>query len=387
MADSKRPKPPGGTPGRPVLPLGAPVREKVRGVNYDEDPSPTAAQPPLFPDPRPVVGGRPPFPATLPPAGPGWVAPPQGAQSAPPAPPVLPGAGQSAATVHVPQPYLSPAASAQLAQAQATQMTQVGPLSPPQPGQPGQPWLAMTQINMQGGPMTMMGAAIAGSPSMAVQTQVVVSKHSMPEEVDPRLIMVREPDSARAAAFRVLRHRLVERGDPRTICVTSAEPAEGKTTLAINLAMALGECGRARVLLMEANLRSPRLAPMLGFRPPECFSEQLARHREQPLEPWSVVEVFWPWLHVAAVDPKTAGKPLLDAPAFEIAVARLRPGYDYLVIDTPPVLGSADVNLIEDAVEAVLLACWAKRSRGRTLARAIEQLSPAKVIGVTLLDA
>jgi Mrp family chromosome partitioning ATPase len=287
---------------------------------------------------------------------------------------------------------MSPAASAQLAQAghmtsmnnlqQMAQMAQ-------QQGGAGQSWLpAMTQINMPAGagPMTMMGAQLGQAPMMAAQTQVVVSKHSMPEDVDPRLIMVREPDSPRAAAFRVLRHRLVERGDPRTICVTSAEPGEGKTTCAINLAMSLGECGRARVLLMEANFRNPRLAPMLGFRPPECFSEQLTRHREQPLDPWSVVEVFWPWLHVAAVDPKIGGKPLLDAPAFEIAVARLRPGYDYLVIDSPPILGSADVNLIEDAVDAVLLACWARRSRGRSLTKAIEQLSPAKVIGVTLLD-
>lgn len=373
---ANRGKPPG--PARPVLPIGAPVREKVRGVLIGEEADPTPSHgAPIHPGHHQgpqaavhvgAVPGAPQFPQTLPPGAGAWA----------------PMAGPPVAN----RPSYPPGGGLQTMAPQQPMNPQMSAMMPAQ-APPGGSWLpAMTQMNMQAvGGMTMMGLRAQDLQPNAVQTQVVVSKHAMPEEVDPRLVMVRNPDSQRAAAYRILRHRLMERGDPRVVCVTSAVAGEGKTTTAVNLAIALGECGRARVLLMEANLRNPRLAPILGFRPPECFSEQLTRHRDQPLEPWSVVEVFWPWLHVAAVDPKIGGKPLLDAPAFEIAVARLRPGYDYVVIDTPSVLGAADVNLIEDAVDAVVLAATSKKSRGRDLQRAVEQLTPAKIAGVVYVEA
>jgi len=229
----------------------------------------------------------------------------------------------------------------------------------------------------------------AGPPD-APRTQVWVATHKPPDDPDARLILVREPDSARAASFRVLRHRLQERGDPRVIAVTSAGRKEGKTTCAVNLALALGECGRARVLLVEANLRAPALAPLFGFMPPECFTAQMTRHKEKPLDAWSVVEVFSPYLHVLAVKPVDggAGKPLLDGPGFSIAMEMLaQAGYDYIVVDTPPVLGAADVNLIEDSCDGVLFTAWARSTSSRSLRAAIEQLAPAKLLGVTLLDA
>jgi Mrp family chromosome partitioning ATPase len=235
-------------------------------------------------------------------------------------------------------------------------------------------------------------APAAGSlPSVPPQerekTKVWVATHKPPVDPDRRLILLREPDSAQAASFRVLRHRLEQRGNPRVIAVTSAEEGEGKTTCAANLAMALGECERARVLLVEANLRNPSLAALFGFLPPTCFSLQLQQHKEKPLDPWSVVEAFTPSLHVIAVKPGQESRPLLDGPAFAHAMDMLRnAGYDYIVLDTPPVLGSADVNLVEDTCDGVLLCGWARRSSGRALRRAVEQLAPAKILGITLLD-
>jgi Mrp family chromosome partitioning ATPase len=163
---------------------------------------------------------------------------------------------------------------------------------------------------------------------------------------------------------------------------------EGKTTCAANLALALGECGRARVLLVEANLRKPALAELFGFLPPECFSTQLVRHKDKPLEPWSVVEIYSPSLHVLAVKPDGDARPLLDGPAFSLAIELLRQAnYEYIVIDTPPVLGAADVNLVEDAADGVLFTAWSRTTSGRRLKQAVEQLAPAKLLGLALLDA
>ncbi|MEO6953898.1 MAG: CpsD/CapB family tyrosine-protein kinase [Polyangia bacterium] len=222
----------------------------------------------------------------------------------------------------------------------------------------------------------------------AERPKVWVATHKAPADPDPRLILLREPDSLRAASFRVMRHRLAERGDPRVIAVSSAGPRDGKTTVAANLALALSEFGRAKVLLLEANFRAPQIAVLFGFLPPECFSVQLARHRDRPLDPWSIVEAFSSSLHVLAVKPGETNRPLLDAPAFAISLEMLRRvGYDYMIVDTPPVLGSADVNLIEDYVDAVVLTARAGRTKGRELRAAVEQLTPRKLFGVTLLDA
>jgi Mrp family chromosome partitioning ATPase len=235
-------------------------------------------------------------------------------------------------------------------------------------------------------------ALIAPQPKIAPDgppPEIGLMQHHLPsdEEPDPRLSLVLEPDSERAASFRVLRHHLLELGRPQVIVVASARPGDGKTTVALNLALALAECGRAKVLLAEAHLRSPQLANVFKVIPPWCFSEQLAAHRTQPMLPWSFVEIPQLWLHVAPINPRIEKMQLLDAPAFAIAMERLRlAGYEHVVIDAPPVLGSADVNLMADAADAVVLAARARVSTSRDLRKAIEQLGANKVVGTVLVE-
>ena len=206
---------------------------------------------------------------------------------------------------------------------------------------------------------------------------------------DPRLALVVDPASVRAASFRILRHRLFERGTPRTIVVTSAAPQEGKTTCAVNLAMALSEFERARVLLIETNLRAPGVASMLGIRGMVCFHDQLLHHRSHLGDPWVVEGTDGGTLDVLAVDPAGYKAPaVIDGRALELAFSQLtRVGYDFIVLDVPPVLGSADVNLIQDLADGVLFATWSGRSSATALRQAFEQLAPVKIIGVAMLEA
>lgn len=219
--------------------------------------------------------------------------------------------------------------------------------------------------------------------------EIKLTRHGLAPEVpaDPRLVLWADPDSERAARFRILRHHLMEHGRPQVVVVSSPGPGEGKTTCAANLALALAECGRARVLLVEATVRRPQLAILFDFVPPWCFAEQLGAHREQPLMPWAVVDIPDMWLHVAAIHPRVQQRQLLDAPAFAIAMERLRlADYDHIVIDAPAVLGSAEVNLIQDAADGVLLTCAAKNTTARALRTAVEQLSPTKILGTVLVE-
>ena len=229
--------------------------------------------------------------------------------------------------------------------------------------------------------------APSSHPSLAAP-EIGLTQHALPaDEPDRRLTLLIDPDSERAAAFRVLRHHLLELGRPQCVVVSSPRQGDGKTTTATNLALALAECGRAKVLLVETHLRRPQLAAVFKMLPPWCFAEQLAAHRHQPMMPWSLVDIPQLWLHVAAINPRIEQTQLLDGPAFAIAMERLRlGGYDHIVIDAPPVLGSADVNLMADAADAVILALRARVTTTRDLRKAIDQLGAAKVVGTVLVQ-
>jgi Mrp family chromosome partitioning ATPase len=219
--------------------------------------------------------------------------------------------------------------------------------------------------------------------------EIGLTQHHLPDDAPPdaRLVLLNDPDSERAASYRVLRHHLLEAGRPQVVVVSSARHGDGKTTVAVNLALALAECGRAKVLLVETHVRRPQLASLFRFVPPWCFAEQLAAHRHQPMLPWGFVDIPQLWLHVAAINPRIEQSQLLDAPAFAIAMERLRlGGYDHIVIDSPPVVGSADVNLIQDAADGTVLVVRGKRTTARDIRRSIEQLTPARVIGTVLVE-
>jgi Mrp family chromosome partitioning ATPase len=216
----------------------------------------------------------------------------------------------------------------------------------------------------------------------------VVATHAEPPAGPFPLPFVKDPDSELAVSFRILRHRLRRAGDPRVIAVTSPNPREGKTTCAANLAMALAEHGRDKVMLLEANVRRPRLGEALGFAPPSCFAQQLAAHAREPDQSWCAVAAYLDNLHVLAVAAQSAGTMLLTAPALKLAIDHVRAaGYGYVIIDCPSTLRSADVNVIEDLADGVLLTCMAGTTTQKSLQQAVRHLAPAEILGVVLMNA
>jgi len=205
-------------------------------------------------------------------------------------------------------------------------------------------------------------------------------------EPDPRAAIFDNPLSARAASFRVLRHRLADRGDPKVLVVTSAQDGEGKTTCALNLAWALAESGRNRVLLLEANTARPALAGLLGFLPPGCFLDQLSQHRSEPTRPWTVAQIAPYDLDVLAGQPRSEPRPLLHGPNLLAALASLRAAYSYMVIDTSSILTGLDMPLLEDGADGIVIAARARQTRGRALTAALEQAGGSRVLGVVLMD-
>jgi Mrp family chromosome partitioning ATPase len=209
---------------------------------------------------------------------------------------------------------------------------------------------------------------------------------TLPETLDPRLVLLSEPGSDRARSYRLLRHRLFCHSDPRIVAVTSAHPGEGKTTCAFNLALAMAEDTMTRVLLVDANLRRPALGQVLGFSPCESLVENITRFADVG-PPYPVASVSGTRLHVAALPETPLDGARLDRTLFAVALCDLRDAYDYIVIDAGSVLESADVDVVGECSSGVIVAARAGRSRKGDMRRAITQLAPAPVLGSVLIDA
>lgn len=220
-----------------------------------------------------------------------------------------------------------------------------------------------------------------------VAAEVVAIHSDLPTDGVFPLPLLQAPDSSLAAGYRVLCHRIVEADDPTVIGVTSPERREGKTTCAVNLAMAFASYQRSNVLLIDANFRAPAISLALGFVPPSCWAQQLSqRVTKATPAPWQLCAAFQDNLHVLAVDPENAGTFRLDAPSFRTAIQELRDfGYRRIVIDCPQVLDAADVHIVQDSADALLLTAWAGKTTGRSLALAAERLAPATVLGVAMV--
>jgi succinoglycan biosynthesis transport protein ExoP len=176
-------------------------------------------------------------------------------------------------------------------------------------------------------------------------------------------------------SFRALRTSLISKypaEGTKTILVTSAQPLEGKTTTAANIAMALAY-GGSRVLLIDADMRRPGLHRPLRLTNERGLSQVLtgqARVRD-------VIQ--------RTVDPNllaiTAGKTppnpseLLASERMKTLLTNLSHGpFDWIIIDTPPVLAVTDAVILAPAVSGVTIVIGAEMTRRRLAERAIETI-------------
>jgi Mrp family chromosome partitioning ATPase len=209
---------------------------------------------------------------------------------------------------------------------------------------------------------------------------------TLPRPLDGRLVLLNEPASARARSFRLLRHKLLSGANPRIIAVTSACASEGKTTCALNLALAIAEDTLMSVLLFDAHLRRPALGPILHCAPATAFHTDVTRLAVAG-PPYPIVAVSGTRLHVAALPATSLEVGRLDRTLFSLVLSDLRGAYDYVVIDAASVLESGDVDVVGESSDGVVVAVRAGRSRKRDVAHAIAQLAPARILGTVLMDA
>jgi capsular exopolysaccharide synthesis family protein len=205
------------------------------------------------------------------------------------------------------------------------------------------------------------------------------SKTDAPTETESRFAWVlRSPRSVVAEACRQIRTAiLLSRAEqPRTLLFTSSFSGEGKSTLTSNMAFAFGLQG-SRVLLVDADMRRPTLHAKLGLPNAVGLSQCLT----SDIDPATVIQPHpdMDTVHVMTSGPvPPAPSELLGSPRFAALLDRMKHEYDYVFIDSPPVLLVTDAVLTSTLVDGVILVVRSGVTRRAPLRRALEQLAPSR---------
>jgi polysaccharide biosynthesis transport protein len=210
------------------------------------------------------------------------------------------------------------------------------------------------------------------------------------------VLVVAEPHSHAAEAYRSLRTAIIQsmRSDQCNVLLfTSALPDEGKTTISVNCAAALAQQG-ARVLLIEADMRRPRLSKELNLtnaaglssliagRPSSDKVKNRPRSSNLPLRLPGL-----PKLSVIPAGPRAMyTAELLGSPAMQALLILWRSEYDYIVIDTPPVLSVTDAVVLAPYCDGVVLVVRSQVTIKKSLERVVELFArtQTRIVGTVL---
>jgi len=183
--------------------------------------------------------------------------------------------------------------------------------------------------------------------------------------------------------FQAVRTNLLLAPDPartRTLLVTSSEPGEGKTTAAANLAISLARL-KQRVLLIDADLRCPRLHHVFGLEQQPGLTDLLAA----PPAERAIHDTKIPGLWVMPSG-SLAYSPtdLLGSDRFSKVIQAVQGQFDWVLLDSPPVLAVTDPCLIARVASGVLFVVGSAQTPRRLAAEAIERL---EAVGAPILGA
>ncbi len=192
-----------------------------------------------------------------------------------------------------------------------------------------------------------------------------------------------------AEAYRQLRTSVLlssAGGAPKTLLVTSSQPAEGKTTTAVNTAISLAQTG-ATVVVVDADMRRPRLHTILEAENNRGLSTILAS-RLSEAEMLSMVEQHeQSGLYVLTSGPIPPNPAeLTGSDQMRQLIQVLSNSFDYIVIDSPPIASFTDGVLISSMVDGVLLVVHGGHSSRGVVRRSRQVLQEvgAKIFGVVL---
>ena len=234
-----------------------------------------------------------------------------------------------------------------------------------------------------------IGAAVMGAiPHFKPSHRTALERLAQENGMSPALVYFHRPGSREAEAYRSFRTTLfhsTKNSPDKIIQITSAEPGDGKSTTAANLAIAIAQSGK-KVLLIDADLRRPTMHTLFGLPQDIGLTDVLLN------------EVAW----FNAVRPTrvnnlsvlTAGL-CPDNPAELLSLSHLpemltaaRVAYDFIIVDTPPILAISDPAIVAPYMDGLLLVVRMGKNRRAVVERAREMIDAhgIRLYGVIIND-
>ncbi len=171
----------------------------------------------------------------------------------------------------------------------------------------------------------------------------------------------------------------------KKIVVTSSWPGEGKTTTSVNLSVTFAQAGM-KVLLLDADLRKPSVARVLGIKKEEGITSVIGGFSDLNEV---IVKTKYPNLDVIVTGPKPPNPAeLMASQRFGEIIGELSQNYDYIFIDTPPVNVVTDASAVSKYSTGVILVVKHLGTNHRSISEALGKLkfSHVRIVGFVLND-
>ena len=232
---------------------------------------------------------------------------------------------------------------------------------------------------------TPMPFAMRAADAPAFTESVPTVKDDDAESVDDRLVTLLTPNSFAGEQYRTLRH-LVEKMHTETgvsvVGVSSPSIGDGKTTTAINLAGALAQARETKVLLIDMDLRRPAVNGQLGLRGFNPKGVVAVLGAGASLDD-VIVELPMFNLSIIPSGPRqSAPYELLKSSRLHQMMDEARRRFDYVIVDTPPVIAVPDCRVISSGVDGFLVIVNAHKTATRLLSETVSVLGQSKVLGL-----
>ncbi len=231
-----------------------------------------------------------------------------------------------------------------------------------------------------------LGLTVIGQVPLFAGATTEPTESSAEPVLSPALCTYHRPRSPEAEAYRGVRTAVffaAKDGKCKVIQVTSPNAGDGKTTLACNLAVSIAQSGK-RVLLIDADFRRPRVAAMFGVDTSIGLASVVGDEAELQ-DTIRVTAAPNLWLIPCGAPPSNPAE-RLNSPRFKELVALLRERYDFVLIDTPPLLAVTDPCIVTACVDGVLLTMRLSKNGRPEAERAkgiLDSLS-ASVLGIVV---
>ncbi len=200
---------------------------------------------------------------------------------------------------------------------------------------------------------------------------------------NPRLVAASFPRSYASEQYRTLKTKLYQMRESsklKTILVTSAVPAEGKTLTSVNLALTIAQEINQRVLLIDADLRKPSVHRTLELPQRTGLAEML--REELPADSVIAPSPFENLFLVQSGSVPENPAELLNTQGMRDFLTRVSEGFDWVILDSPPLLQLADAELLSTMVDGILLVVRAFHTPADYVRKSARSLQGKKVLGI-----